>query len=138
MTLDEHAALRAILEGTASEVGEGFFAALARSVAEALGTCGAWVTEYLERERRLRAFAFWLDGRFVPLSRAGASVLSELFDAAGRVLSREQLGLALPRGGESAHAVEMAVARLREALGGASVIQTIVKRGYRLTVEDPE
>jgi len=86
----------------------------------------------------VRSGGVLLDGRFVPLSRAGASVLSELFDAAGRVLSREQLGLALPRGGESAHAVEMAVARLREALGGASVIQTIVKRGYRLTVEDPE
>lgn len=79
-----------------------------------------------------------LAGRFVPLSRAGASILSELFDAAGRVLSREELALVLPRGGESAHAVEMAVARLRETLGGASVIQTIVKRGYRLTVEDSE
>jgi uroporphyrinogen-III synthase len=31
----------------------------------------------------------------------------------------------------------MAVARLREALGGAAAIQTIVKRGYRLTVEEP-
>lgn len=79
-----------------------------------------------------------IDGRFVPLSRTGAAILSELFDADGRVLTREELALALPRSGQSAHAVEMAVARLREALGGASVIQTIVKRGYRLTVEDPE
>ncbi|MEU4015753.1 uroporphyrinogen-III synthase [Microbacterium sp. NPDC028030] len=84
----------------------------------------------------MRSRGVLLDGTFIPLSRAGASVLGELFDAAGRVLSREQLCLALPRGGESAHAVEMAVARLREALGGAGAIQTIVKRGYRLTVED--
>jgi uroporphyrinogen-III synthase len=85
----------------------------------------------------MRSGGVLIDGSFVPLSRAGASILSELFDAAGRVLSREELGLALPRGGESAHAVEMAVARLREALGGAAAIQTIVKRGYRLTVEEP-
>ncbi|PRB65239.1 uroporphyrinogen-III synthase [Microbacterium sp. MYb45] len=85
----------------------------------------------------MRSRGVLIDGAFVPLSRAGASILSELFDAAGRVLSREELGLALPRGGESAHAVEMAVARLREALGGAAAIQTIVKRGYRLTVEEP-
>lgn len=85
----------------------------------------------------MRSGGVLVDGAFIPLSRAGASILSELFDAAGRVLSREQLGLALPRGGESAHAVEMAVARLREALGGAGAIQTIVKRGYRLTVEEP-
>lgn len=85
----------------------------------------------------MRSGGVFIDEAFVPLSRAGASILSELFDAAGRVLSREELGLALPRGGESAHAVEMAVARLREALGGAGAIQTIVKRGYRLTVGEP-
>nr|WP_017202154.1 uroporphyrinogen-III synthase [Microbacterium barkeri] len=85
----------------------------------------------------MRSGGVLLDGAFVPLSRAGASILGELFDAAGGVRSREQLGLALPRGGESAHAVEMAIARLREALGGTGVIQTIVKRGYRLAVEEP-
>lgn len=84
----------------------------------------------------MRSGGVLLDGVFVPLSRASTSILSELFDAGGRVLSRESLGLALPRGGESAHAVEMAVARLREALGGPAAIQTIVKRGYRLTVEE--
>lgn len=86
----------------------------------------------------MRSRGVLLDGRFVPLSRAGSSILSELFDAAGRVVSREQLGLVLPRGGENAHAVEVAVARLREALGGATAIQTVVKRGYRLTMEDTE
>jgi uroporphyrinogen-III synthase len=84
----------------------------------------------------MRSGGVLLDGAFVPLSRASTSILSELFDAQGRVLSRESLGLALPRGGESTHAVEMAVARLREALGGPAAIQTIVKRGYRLTVEE--
>lgn len=60
--LDQDIALRSILEGTATETGERFFAALVRNVALALGTHGAWVTEYLESERRLRAMAFWMDG----------------------------------------------------------------------------
>ena len=63
--LDTDAALRTILEGTASETGERFFAALVENLAKALNTQGAWVTEYLEESRRLRALAFWNGGRFV-------------------------------------------------------------------------
>ena len=40
-------ALRRILEGTASATGEAFFPALVQNLAEALGTFGAWVTEYI-------------------------------------------------------------------------------------------
>jgi len=61
---DEGAVLRQILEGTAKETGEGFFAALVENLAKALGTYGAWVTIW-HGERRLRAVAFWLGGRFV-------------------------------------------------------------------------
>ena len=53
--LDGNAALRAIFEGTAATTGEQFFAALVQNLAKALGTLGAWVTEYLEDQRRLRA-----------------------------------------------------------------------------------
>jgi len=63
--IDEDAALRSILEVTAPETGTRFFETLVRSVARALGTFGAWVTEYLPEQRRLRALAFWLDGKFV-------------------------------------------------------------------------
>lgn len=63
--LDESAALRAILEGTATETGERFFAALVENLAKAMNTYGAWVTEYIEESRRLRALAFWLDGQFI-------------------------------------------------------------------------
>ena len=55
---DEQTALRMILEGTASETGERFFMALVENLARALGTHGAWVTEYLPETRRLRALAF--------------------------------------------------------------------------------
>ena len=63
--LDEGAALRTILEGTASETGERFFAALVENLARALKTHGAWVTEYIQECRRLRALAFWMDGQWI-------------------------------------------------------------------------
>jgi PAS domain S-box-containing protein len=61
--LDEDATVRAILEGTATETGERFFAALVKSLAEALDTYSSWVTEYIEESRKLRAMAFWVDGQ---------------------------------------------------------------------------
>ena len=62
---DESAVIRAILEGTATKTGTEFFDALARHLADALGVDGAWVTEYLEKENRLRAFSFWFRDRYV-------------------------------------------------------------------------
>ncbi len=69
-SIDEDAALRSILEVTAPETGTRFFETLVRSLARALGTLGAWVTEYLPERRRLRALAFWLDGRFIEWEQA--------------------------------------------------------------------
>jgi PAS domain S-box-containing protein len=63
--LDVDASLRTILEGTATETGERFFAALVENLARALNTHGAWVTEYLEESRRLRALAFWMGGQWI-------------------------------------------------------------------------
>ncbi|HYS82131.1 MAG TPA: sigma 54-interacting transcriptional regulator [Anaeromyxobacteraceae bacterium] len=63
--IDEDAALRAIVEGTASETGQAFYRALVRNLAAALDTYGAWLTEYDERQNRLRALAFWLGDRFI-------------------------------------------------------------------------
>jgi len=60
--IDEHAALRFVVEGTAGETGQDFYAALVEKLAHVLDTCGAWVTEYLEERRHLRALAFWLEG----------------------------------------------------------------------------
>ena len=77
-----------------------------------------------------------LDGRVIPLSRTGVAVLRALFDARGAVVSRPQLQAALPRSADSAHAVDMAIARLREALSPADLVRTVVKRGYRLDLVD--
>jgi len=58
--IDIDAALRTILEGTATETGEQFFRALVRNLAAVLNTHGAWVTEYFPESRRLKALAFWM------------------------------------------------------------------------------
>lgn len=73
-----------------------------------------------------------LDGLAVHLSPAPLAVLQALVVNPGHVVPRRELLDCLPTGqASSEHAVEMAVARLRAALG-TRVVQTVVKRGYRL------
>lgn len=84
---------------------------------------------------QLRSGGALIDGRFIALSRTAGRLLGVLFDARGDVVSRAQLVEALPRTGQGDHAVEMAVARVREALGVPGVIKTVIKRGYRLDVD---
>jgi uroporphyrinogen-III synthase len=86
------------------------------------------------QEVTLRGHAALVDGALRPLAPAPMAVLRALAATPGRVLSRAALLAALPRGADE-HAVEMAVARLRAALGGSAFVQTVVKRGYRLRVD---
>ena len=81
---------------------------------------------------QVRGHAAVLDGRVVELAPGPMSVLRELARCPGHVVGRPELIAALPGGGDG-HAVEMAVTRLRAALG-APVVETVVKRGYRLQV----
>ncbi len=62
---EDEALLRLVVEGTVSETGTEFFRALVKNLATALGTTGAWVTEYFPEERKMRALAMWLKDRFV-------------------------------------------------------------------------
>src|SRR5262245_42055436 len=66
LNLDEDAALRMILEGTATETGERFFSALVENLVKALGTHGAMVTQCVPDKKQLQALAFWMDGDWVP------------------------------------------------------------------------
>ncbi|MCZ2807439.1 uroporphyrinogen-III synthase [Modestobacter sp. VKM Ac-2983] len=81
---------------------------------------------------QVRGHAAVLDGRLVELAPGPMAVLRALARRPGVVVSRADL-LGELSGGGDAHAVEMAVTRLRAALG-APVVQTVVKRGYRLAV----
>jgi uroporphyrinogen-III synthase len=79
---------------------------------------------------QVRGHAAVVDGRIVELAPGPIAVLRELSRQPGHVVPRTDLIASLPGGGDG-HAVEMAVTRLRAALG-APVVETVVKRGYRL------
>ena len=84
------------------------------------------------RRLLLRSGRVYVDGVEVKLSGAPLAVLLALTERPGVVFSRKQLMAHLPSGqAGSEHAVEMAVARLRNAVG-PGVVQTVVKRGYRV------
>ncbi|MCU1675369.1 MAG: transcriptional regulator [Frankiales bacterium] len=112
-----------------------------------LGTLVRVIAEELPRRRpeglvvgghrlEIRGHAVLVDQRMVDLPPAPMAVLRALAEQPGRVLSRAQLVPRLPSGdAASEHAVEMAVTRLRAALGDGQCVQTVVKRGYRLRVE---
>jgi uroporphyrinogen-III synthase len=82
-------------------------------------------------EIELRGHAVVVDGTLRPVPPAPMAVLRVLSSEPGRVASRRELLSSLPGGGDE-HAVEVAVARLRSTLGDAALVQTVVKRGYRL------
>jgi uroporphyrinogen-III synthase len=85
------------------------------------------------RSLEVRGHAVLLDGRPCLLAPAPLAVLRTLAAQPGRVCSRLDLLAALPGGEQNGeHAVEMAVARARAALGDRRLIETVVKRGYRL------
>lgn len=93
-------------------------------------------TEIIARGHRLLLHGdrVCVDGIDVRLSPAPFAVLGALAERPGHVVSRRELMGHLPSGlAGSEHAVEVAVARLRSAIV-APVVQTVVKRGYRLAV----
>lgn len=110
----------------------GRLGSLVRSVVTHFGGGRAPGVQTSSGRLELRSSGAILDGRHIALSPTGVNLLRVLVDAAGGVVSRVQLQAALPRSGENAHAVDVAVARLREALGDPHLIRTVVKRGYRL------
>ncbi|GAA3062396.1 uroporphyrinogen-III synthase [Streptomyces roseofulvus] len=89
----------------------------------------------------IRGHAVLVDGELRPVPPAGMALLGLLARRPGWVVSRADLLRALPGAGRDEHAVETAMARLRAALGTPKLIQTVVKRGYRLSLdplaEDP-
>ncbi|WP_035911845.1 uroporphyrinogen-III synthase [Knoellia sinensis] len=74
-----------------------------------------------------------LDGRVLPLSPSGLAVLRLLVEADGEVVSRGEVLEVLPGDSTDPHAAEVAIGRLRDA-GGRTLVQTVVKRGYRLAL----
>jgi uroporphyrinogen-III synthase len=64
------------------------------------------------------------------------ATLRALAQRPGVVVARGELLRALPGNGSDPHAVDTAVLRLRNALGDKNIVATVVKRGYRLAVDE--
>ncbi|SFF63087.1 uroporphyrinogen-III synthase [Actinacidiphila alni] len=83
----------------------------------------------------IRGQAAVVDGELRPVPPAGMALLRALARRPGWVVARGDLLRALPGSGTDEHAVETAMTRLRTALGAPKLIQTVVKRGYRLSLD---
>ncbi|MFJ8773349.1 uroporphyrinogen-III synthase [Streptomyces microflavus] len=83
----------------------------------------------------IRGHAVLVDDELRAVPPAGMALLHTLARRPGWVVARSDLLRALPGSGTDEHAVETAMARLRAALGAPRLIQTVVKRGYRLSLD---
>ncbi|MDQ0826672.1 uroporphyrinogen-III synthase [Arthrobacter sp. B2I5] len=81
----------------------------------------------------LRGRSLRIDGQAVELAPAPLLLLRALLGAGGAVLSRESLSDLLELRG-SVHALDMTVSRLRSSLPDGRLVETVVKRGYRIRV----
>ncbi|WP_284752553.1 uroporphyrinogen-III synthase [Arthrobacter sp. efr-133-R2A-120] len=81
----------------------------------------------------LRGRCLRIDGSVVELAPAPLLLLRALLGAGGAVLSRESLSDLLELRG-SVHALDMTVSRLRSSLPDGKLVETVVKRGYRLRI----
>lgn len=108
--------------------------ALIRHVAEVLDSSSP-VLPVGGHQLQVRGSAVLLDGSLRPVPPGPMAVLRALARNPGWVVPRGDLLAELPGGGADEHAVEAAVARLRSSLGTPGLVQTVVKRGYRLTYE---
>ncbi|MFI6005651.1 uroporphyrinogen-III synthase [Streptomyces sp. NPDC051366] len=86
----------------------------------------------------IRGHGVLVDAELRPVPPAGMALLRALARRPGWVVARPELLRVLPGAGRDEHAVETAMARLRGALGVPNLIQTVVKRGYRLALDAGE
>jgi uroporphyrinogen-III synthase len=107
--------------------------ALIRHVTELLATRGCMLTA-AGHQLEVRGSAVVIDGCLRPVPPGPMAVLRALARRPGWVVPRADLLAELPGGGADEHAVEAAIARLRSSLGAPKIIQTVVKRGYRLAL----
>ncbi|MGW0803844.1 uroporphyrinogen-III synthase [Nonomuraea sp. NPDC002799] len=109
--------------------------ALARALARHLPEHGVTRLEAGDHRLEIRGHAVVVDGELRPLPPAPMAVLKRLAEKPGHVVSRADLRTVLPGSvarDSAEHAVEMAITRLRRALGPGGIVETVVKRGYRL------
>ena len=110
--------------------------ALARHITDELPLLQSRTVRVAGHLLEIRGTCVLVDGVVKALSPAGMATVRALAHRPGAVVSRIDLLGALPGSGTDTHAVETAVLRLRTALGDKNIVSTVVKRGYRLAVDD--
>lgn len=108
---------------------------LVREIADELPRSGARHLVAAGRRLEIRGHGLLVEGCFVALPPNGMALLNRLTAHPGQVVSRAELASCVPGGSADEHAVEMAIGRLRTALGNPRIIQTLVKRGYRIAYD---
>jgi uroporphyrinogen-III synthase len=111
--------------------------ALARHIAEELPLLGSCNVKAAGHLVDIRGTCALVDGSVKSLSGSGMAILRALAQRPGDVVARNDLLRVLPGNSNDPHAVDTAVLRLRTALGDRSIVATVVKRGYRLAVDEP-
>ena len=111
--------------------------ALARHIAEELPLLGSCNVKAAGHHVDIRGTCALVDGSVKSLSGSGMAILRALAQRPGDVVARNDLLRVLPGNSNDPHAVDTAVLRLRTALGDRSIVATVVKRGYRLAVDEP-
>lgn len=113
----------------------GRLGALIREITQQVPARRAVVLPVAGHSVEIRGHAAVVDGGLVTLTGTSMALLRELSVRPGAVSARSALLKLTPGAGGDEHAVEVAVGRLRTALGDPRIIQTVVKRGYRLAYE---
>jgi uroporphyrinogen-III synthase len=110
--------------------------ALARHITDELPTLQSRTMTVAGHRLEIRGTCVMVDGVVKALSPAAMATIRALAHRPGTVVCRADLLRALPGTGTDTHAVETAVLRLRTALGDKNIVSTVVKRGYRLAVDE--
>lgn len=110
--------------------------ALARHITDELPLLQARTVNVAGHLLEIRGNCVLVDGAVKSMSPAAMATIRALALRPGAVVSRTDLLRALPGSGTDTHAVETAVLRLRTALGDKKMVATVVKRGYRLPVDE--
>jgi uroporphyrinogen-III synthase len=110
--------------------------ALARHIAEELPVLRSRTMQAAGHRIEVRGCGVVVDGAVQEVPPAAMAVLRALAQRPGVVVARSALLRALPGSSCDPHAVDTAVLRLRKALGDRNIIATVIKRGYRLAIDD--
>jgi uroporphyrinogen-III synthase len=111
-------------------------AALARHIAEELPVLRSRTLQAAGHCIEIRGSSVMVDGTVQSLSPAAMAILRALAHRPGVVVARGELLRTLPGSASDPHAVDTAVLRLRKALGDRNIVATVVKRGYRLAIDE--